>query len=71
MNLASLSSSTVADISPVRLPLSMRLSSGLIAFVLVAELGVASDAAEREEMISDDGVRLGQHALDVGIDGTC
>ena len=70
MNMESLSSSTVADISPVQHPLSMRPSSRLFAFVMVAELGVGVDASEHEEMIGGDGVRFGQHALDVGIDGT-
>ena len=60
----------VADISLVQHQLSTRPSSRLIAFVMVAELGIGVDAAEREETIGGDGVRLGQHALDVGVDGT-
>jgi hypothetical protein len=37
----------------------MRPSSGLSAFVVVAELGAGVDAVEREEVISDGSVRLG------------
>ena len=37
---------------------------------MVTKLDIGVDAAEREETIGGDGVRLGQHALDVGVDGT-
>lgn len=36
----------------------------------MAELGVVVNAVEREEVIGDGGVWLGQHALDVGAGGT-
>ena len=65
-----MASSIAADISPVRHPLGMRSSLGLIAFVVLAELGVGIDAVEHDDVIGDDGVRLGQHTLDVGAGGT-
>ena len=45
----------------------MRPSSGLIAFVVVAELGIGVDAVECEDVIGDGSVRPGQQTLDVGV----
>ena len=45
-----MASSIAADISPVRHPLGMRSSLGLIAFVVVAELGVGIDAVEHDDV---------------------
>ena len=56
---SSMASLTAANVSPVQHPLSVRPSSGLIAFGVVAELGIGIDAAEREDVIGDGSVRPG------------